>query len=295
MKDPGCSSLCTPRRASTAYDPLPPPVTVSNGTHAALSWATTGAALATAADTLSRRSDGVRTCCSAPWYACMPTNLIAPPVSASSSRARLASDNTRDGSSTPHLSCPTLTSTITSSLLALLVPSSPAAPSPSPPFLASSASTCSPSALSYSTRTRTPAAASATRRATLRGAMTSFDTRMSVIPPAAIASASLTFWQQIPCARSPNSLICMCAIWGVLCALACGLSLMFGKGATVASSFSQLRSAASRSSSRAGVSTSSMLCPAWAGGRRADRDAHACGHEGITPAIAVALTVKALL
>jgi hypothetical protein len=91
----------------------------------------------------------------------------------------------------------------------------------------------------------------------------SLETRMSGMPSAARISASDTFWQQTPTAP--------CSIWmramvELLCVLACGRSRT--PAFPVASAMRRrLRSKASRSITKAGVSISANGIPGWAGGR----------------------------
>jgi hypothetical protein len=103
---------------------------------------------------------------------------------------------------------------------------------------------------------------SSARRAIFCAPTTSLLTRTSVIPPSTIASASDTFWQHRPTAPS--------AIWrlptcGHLWVLACGR--MRRRPPTAFFSVRRFFSNASRSSTSAGVSTSSSRCPMLAGAR----------------------------
>jgi hypothetical protein len=103
--------------------------------------------------------------------------------------------------------------------------------------------------------------ASASSLAILRRPTISLLTSTSRMPPATIASASLTFWQHTPTA--PNA-TCRRAIAGHLWVLACGRSLA-GVALTRAVMRSRFRSNASSSMIRAGVSTSSSAMPISAG------------------------------
>ncbi len=129
---------------------------------------------------------------------------------------------------------------------------------------AASAAASSSSTLAMSS-THTPTVArlaSAASRASLAAPATSLVTSTSPMPASTIVSASDTFWQHTPTAPSA---ICRLATWGDLCVLACGRRRTPALRAKSAMRW-RLPSNASRSISRAGVSTSARLMPTLAGG-----------------------------
>src|SRR3990172_6623309 len=116
-----------------------------------------------------------------------------------------------------------------------------------------------------STHTATCAClASSESRLSLAAPTTSLATSTSATPPATSASASLTFWQHTPTAPSA---ICRSAISGHLWLLACGRKRMFLPESDSGRRF-RLRSNASSSRIRHGVSTSASGMPMAAAGRK---------------------------
>ena len=156
---------------------------------------------------------------------------------------RWASATTGAPGSTPARFMATLTSTTTR----IRVPASRAA--------RSSASTCAGSSTATTTsawRTR-PA-----RRASFEAPTTWLAMRMSRIPAAAMTSASPSFAQVTPCAPAWRSL---CASAGVLMPLVCGRQPTPASPMMTWRIRATLRSKASRSTRRTGVSSSAMGRP----------------------------------
>src|SRR5262249_55495760 len=109
----------------------------------------------------------------------------------------------------------------------------------------------------------------------LAGLMTSFESRISVMPPWTKASASETFWQQMPTAPAA---ICFSAMVEHLCVLLCGRRRMplDRAKAAIAAIF---RSRGSRSTSKAGVWIASTGSPIRAKGTEAVTGVSSAGHE----------------
>ena len=134
---------------------------------------------------------------------------------------------------------------------------------------ASSTSAAAAAALSSATlrawSTHTPIRArraSAASRRCLAASTTWFDSSTSLTPPSTSATASFTFWLHTPTAPWA---ICSRARLGHLWLLACGRGTA-RVPAVISCSLAMLRSAASRSNSSAGVSTSATASPMRAGG-----------------------------